>query len=75
MSNGVECHGHERGLGHECTNDARPNTRLCTSAMRIAKQRGLTIPHYSIGEQLTFARGPKKARLWHELSDKEIEMG
>ena len=42
------------------------------------KARGMEIRHYTIQEQLAYGRrtpGEKGRRLWHELTDREIELG
>jgi hypothetical protein len=78
MSTGVACTGQERGIRHECAHygyGARPETRLCENAEKAAKSLGIQIRHFSIQEQIALARGPKKRRMWHEMDERDVEMG
>ena len=75
MSTGIECTGGQRGLGAHCDGHAMPDTRLCQPCIREAKARGVEIRHYTLQEQVAHAWGPRKRRMWHELTEREVEPG
>ena len=78
MSTGIDCHAqrlHPSLTGKHCTGHAMPETRMCQPCIREAKALDIPIHHFSVAEQLAWARGPKKIRMWHELTDREAEFG